>query len=107
MFIPFFVRVDNMLHSIKPEDVVCLQMKENYLHIYLTNRKPLVVRSTLTDALSKLPDSIFIKTHRSFAVSILFMDKIERYNLVVGKKDIPIARNLYNHVLDQLVILGD
>ncbi len=37
---------------------------------------------------------MFIKTHRSFAASIYFIDKIARDHLTVGKELFPLASNI-------------
>lgn len=104
---PFFVKIDNCLYNIRPEEVTYLESKENYVHIHFRKDNSIIVRSTLTDALNKLPEDMFIKVHRSYAVSVYVMDRIEKYNLVVGKKSIPIGRNQYYNVLKQLTILGE
>ena len=49
---------------------------------------------------------MFIKTHRSFAVSIYFIDNIARDHLTVGKEPIPIARQYYRSVIEQLNVIG-
>jgi len=63
------------------------------------------VRSTLSNALKKLPPEIFLKTHRSYAVNILYVDFIQRDHLLVGDKIVPIAKQYYKSVMGKLNII--
>lgn len=111
MLKPFFVWQNKALKSIRPEEVVYLSTQGNYTEIYLSNaKKPYLVRSTLSGALKKLPPEIFIKTHRSYAVSIYYIDTVARDHLnltvVVGKeKVVPIARQYYKSTIKQLIVM--
>lgn len=107
MMKPFFVWQNKELKSIPAEEVMYLSTEGNYTEIYLLNaKKPYMVRSTLSGALKKLPPEIFMKTHRSFAVSVYFIDTIARDHLTIGKKPIPIARQYYKSLIRQLNIIG-
>jgi len=50
------------------------------------------------------PD-MFIKTHRSYAASIHFIDDVARDHLIVGGEAIPISRQYYKPVIRQLNII--
>jgi len=105
MLKPFFVWQDKMLKKVHPEDVICLFTEKNYTKIFLSDKSYYMVRSTLSNALKKLPDDIFIKTHRSFAVSVLYIDSIYKDHLVVGDEPVPIARQYYKSVRNKLNII--
>ena len=64
-----------------------------------------MVRSTLSGALSKLPPEIFIKIHRSLAASIYFIEAIDKNQLIVGGEPIPISKQYYGSILEQLNII--
>lgn len=107
---PFFVWQNKELKSVRPEEVVCLAAEGNYTKIHLSDKKTYLVRSTLTGALKKLHPEIFIKVHRGFAVSVLFIDTVARDHLnltvVVDKsKVVPIARQYYQSLIEQLIML--
>lgn len=105
MLKPFFVWQNKVLKSVSPEDVMCLETEGNYTRIVLSNKSFYHVRSSLSAALKKLPPDMFIKTHRSFAASIHFIEDIARDHLTVGGLPIPIARQYYKPVLRQLNII--
>lgn len=111
MLKPFFVWRDKELKSVRPEEVVCLVTKGNYTKIYLSDEKHYLVRTTLTRALERLNPEVFIKVHRKFAVSVIFIDTVARDHLnltvVVDKsKVVPIARQYYQSLINQLIMLG-
>jgi DNA-binding LytR/AlgR family response regulator len=105
MLKPFFVWDNKVLKRIKPEEVMCLVAVKNYTRIYLSNKTQCLARSSLSGALKKLPSDIFIKTHRSCAVSIYFIDNIAKDHLTIGKETIPIGRQYYRSFIRQLNII--
>lgn len=105
MLKPFFVWQNKVLKSVRPEDVALLITEGNYTRIVLSNESYFMVRTSLSKTLKKLPPEIFIKTHRSFAASILYIDNVSRDHLTIGQLSVPIARQYYKTVIDQLNII--
>ncbi len=105
MLKPFFVRQDKMLKKINPRDVIGLATEGNYTRIFLADRSYYMVRSTLSNALKKLPPDIFIKTHRSFAASVYYIDIVYKDHLLVGEEPIPIGKQYYKSLMDKLTII--
>jgi DNA-binding LytR/AlgR family response regulator len=102
---PFFVYQDKVLVKIKPEEVVGLSTEDNYTKIIFSDKSELMVRSTLASALKKLPPELFIRVHRGIAVSILYIDTIDRDHLTIGNEAVPIAKQFYKSVIEQLTII--
>jgi len=102
---PFFVWQNKVLKNINPEHVMCLCTEGNYTKIILSDKSYYLVRSALSGALKKLPADMFIKTHRSFAASIYFIDNIARDHLTVKGESIPIARQYYRSVIERLNVI--
>ncbi len=105
MLTPFFVWQDKALKRIHPEDVMCLNTEGNYTRIVLSDKSYYLVRSTLSAALEKLPPDLFIRTHRSYAVSVQFIDNVARDHLIIEDEVVPIAKRYYNQLVDQLNIV--
>jgi DNA-binding LytR/AlgR family response regulator len=101
----FFVWKDKKLIPLNPENVMFLKTTGNYTEIVLSNYKCFMVRATLSNALKKLPPDLFIKTHRAWAASILHIVNVERDAVTVGKTAVPIARQLYKTVIEQLNVI--
>ncbi|MFL5744892.1 MAG: LytR/AlgR family response regulator transcription factor [Niastella sp.] len=105
MLKPFFVWQDKKLIRLDPVDVMFLKTQKNYTSIVLSNNTYFMVRTSLSNALKKLPSDLFIKTHRSWAASILYIVNVERDTLRVGEEEIPIARQYYKEVIEQLNVI--
>lgn len=105
MLKPFFVWQDKKLMKIKPEDVMCLYTEGNYTKIILSNKTFYMIRSTLENALEKLPSDVFIQIHRSFAVSIYYVDTIEKDHLTMGEESIPVTKQYYDMLGEKLNII--
>ncbi|MGM0408784.1 MAG: LytR/AlgR family response regulator transcription factor, partial [Bacteroidota bacterium] len=73
----------------------------DYVKIHLTD-KMVVTRETITSIEAKLPKNEFIRTHRSFIVSLGKIDSFTSELVEIGKKQIPISRSYKNEVLLQL-----
>jgi DNA-binding LytR/AlgR family response regulator len=107
MLKPFFVWREKMLIKVQPEEVVYLFTEKNYTKIVLENKEKHVymVRSTLLNTLKKLPPDLFIKTHRSYAVSVYYIDGVFKDHLIAGEYTIPIAKQHYKSVRNKLNII--
>jgi DNA-binding LytR/AlgR family response regulator len=105
MLMPFFVRQDRMLVKVNPIDVVGLSTEGNYTRIFLSDKTYYLVRSTLSNALKKLSPDIFIKTHRSYAASVYYIDRVFKDHLLIGKEPIPIGKQYYKSVMSKLTII--
>jgi DNA-binding LytR/AlgR family response regulator len=105
MLKPFFVWQNKTLKSVNPREVMCLETEQNYTKVILSDKSYYMVRSTLASALKKLPPDMFIKTHRSYAASIYYIDSVARDHLIIGDESIPIARQYYRSVMEQLIII--
>ncbi|WP_417886107.1 LytR/AlgR family response regulator transcription factor [Zunongwangia sp.] len=96
-----FVKIDRKMVKINFNELLFIESYSDYLKIHLlTDTK--ITRETITAIEEKLPKSKFIRTHRSFIISI---DKIESYTndqLVIQQKSIPISRSFKEQVLEKL-----
>ena len=96
-----FIKIDRQMVKINFNELLFIESYSDYLKIHLlTDTK--ITRETITAIEEKLPKSKFIRTHRSFIISI---DKIESYTneqLVIQQKSIPISRSFKEQVLEKL-----
>src|SRR5687767_7056966 len=105
MLKPFFVWENKELVRVQPEQVVFLETQRNYTKIYLADKKYYLVRSSLSTALKKLPSDQFIKIHRSFVVSLHYIDRINTDHLVVGNEGLPIGKQYYKSLIERLNVI--
>jgi len=96
-----FVRSDRKMIKISFSEILFIESIADYVKINLKD-KTVVTRETISNIEARLPARNFIRTHRSFVVSI---DKIESYTnelLEIGKRQIPISRSYKTEILKRL-----
>jgi DNA-binding LytR/AlgR family response regulator len=86
-----FVRADYSLVKIMLEDILFVEGLDDYLKIYIADRKPIVARMTMKGMLEKLPARDFIRVHRSFIVPLKRIDRLRNKNLLVAGREIPVG----------------
>ena len=64
--------------------------------------KTVVTRETIANIETKLPQKDFIRTHRSFIVSISAIDLFTNEYIEIGKRQLPVSRSYKNEVLKKL-----
>ena len=84
-----------------------LAAEENYCRIHTLDRQ-LLVRTTLLEALDKLPARLFLRVHRSHVIGLLHVTQVRRagrrYAVVLGTgATVPVSRS---HVADVRARLG-
>lgn len=97
----FFVRADRKMIKIDFAEIRFVESLSDYVKIHLAD-KTVVTRETITNIEAKLPQKDFIRTHRSFIVSIRNIDSFTGESIEMGKKQIPISRSYKKEVLQKL-----
>jgi DNA-binding LytR/AlgR family response regulator len=105
MMKPLFFWQGKLLKKVNPLEVVCLITQNNYTRVCMSDKTYYLVRSTLSSIMQKLPADIFIQTHRSYAVSVFFIDDLAKDHLNIGPDAIPISKQFYDRVINSLQII--
>jgi len=87
----FFIRADYSLIKILFSDILYIEGLDDYLKIHIQNQKTVVARMTLKAILQKLPETEFIRVHRSFIIPISKISKIRNKIIFIGQAEIPIS----------------
>lgn len=72
------------------DEILYLEASGNYVTFVLPGRSVLS-RSTMAEAVAQLPAGRFVRVHRSYVVAIDKIDKVERIQVTLGKKVIPVS----------------
>ncbi len=98
-----FVKSDYKLIKINLSDILFLSGLRDYTQIFLKGKtSPLTTLQNLKDFESKLPESGFIRVHRSYIISLSQVDSISRNEISIGTHNIPIG-NAYRQLLDDMI----
>ncbi|MGE5409976.1 MAG: LytR/AlgR family response regulator transcription factor [Clostridiales bacterium] len=71
--------VEGKPEFIKLSDIVCIEAENIYSTVYLNNGHNLLIRKSLRNWEQILPDSEFLRIHRSTIININFIDRIEKW----------------------------
>ncbi|MFN3530129.1 MAG: LytR/AlgR family response regulator transcription factor [Bacteroidia bacterium] len=99
----FFVKDGYDWVKVEMDEVSHLQSDGNLLHIYQRNGIRISTRMTLQDMLNTLPGDLFLRVHKSYAVAIEAVKKIERHQLTLEGGLVPLASSYREQVLGRLI----
>jgi DNA-binding LytR/AlgR family response regulator len=104
---PFFFRQDGLLKKIKLDEILFLEVDDNYVKFHAADYK-LMVRATLDAVLKQIPQSLFVQVHRSFAVSVHHVVEIGRVfvELAGMEKAVPVSKLYFPEFIKQINIIG-
>ena len=92
-----FLKADKVDHKILFSDIKYIEGCGNYIKVF-TNNKMIIAAETMTTIEKNLPAELFVRTHKSFIVSIKKIDQIEGNIIRIGKSVIPIGNYYRMHV---------
>ena len=97
----FFVKCNGRHEKIILADLLFIEAADNYVQIHTKERK-LLVYHTLKNMEQHLPNSHFIKVHKSFIVAFDKIDTLEGNQLLIGQHIIPVSRNFKYAVVERV-----
>ncbi len=87
-----FVRADYKLYRINLNDILYVEGLKDYVKIY-TGDKPILTQTSMKALEEKLPAKDFIRVHRSFIVAFNKIDFVQKHQVTIGRKEIPVSEN--------------
>jgi len=100
----FYVNIDRRLIKIDLPQIYLIEAKGDYIHIK-TEDKNYVVHSTLKKIEEKLPESLFLKVHRSYIINVKKIIDIEDNSVLIKKDVIPVSRSKRPELMKRLDLL--
>ncbi|WP_166382253.1 MULTISPECIES: LytR/AlgR family response regulator transcription factor [unclassified Polaribacter] len=100
----FYVNIDRRLIKIDLPSIYLIEAKGDYIKIK-TESKDYIVHSTLKKIEEKLPDSLFLKIHRSYIINIKKIIDIEDNSVLIKKDVIPVSRSKRPELMKRLDLL--
>jgi len=80
------------IHQVFINDILYIEGARNYLFVY-TKEKKIMTLMRMKELEDQLPSENFIRIHKSFIISSKHIDLIERHQVTINEKQIPIGRN--------------
>lgn len=96
-----FVKHHDKMVKIIIENILYIEADRNYCRIYTKNKEFLLV-CTLKNLEKKLPDTHFVRIHRSYVVNISQIDEVSNNHILIIRKVIPISKTYRQGLLKRL-----
>jgi two-component system, LytTR family, response regulator len=93
-----YFRADRKMVKVLLNDILYIESMKDYVKVF-TNANTIVTKQSISSVETMLPERKFVRTHRSYIVSV---DKIRSFTneiLEIGKAEIPIGKLYRNSVL--------
>ncbi|MDP5121189.1 MAG: response regulator [Spirosomaceae bacterium] len=85
-------------------DILWLKADGNYVEIHLHDRKELI-RNSLSQFLEKLNKPNFFRTHKSYAVNLDFLTRVEPTEVFILDTAIPITKSYHAELIERIEIM--
>lgn len=94
-----FLKENQITHKVFLNDILFIQAYGNYLKFF-TDQKMIMVAETMKNIAAKLPESQFMRVHKSYIVSLAKIDQIEGNQIRVKNEVVPVG-NKYRLLFEQ------
>jgi len=99
-----FIKSGTQIHKIITDEISFIEAQGNYIYIHTANNKIMTLTS-MNDIINKLPESDYMRIHKSFIVALWHIDVIEKHQLFINNTAIPIGvtyREQFHQRINQL-----
>ncbi|MEO9802904.1 MAG: LytTR family DNA-binding domain-containing protein [Reichenbachiella sp.] len=96
-----YLKVEKRLEKIFFKDIVYIESLKNYIKVK-TTEKEIVAYKSLTAMQNSLPESKFLRVHRSFIICLDFVDSFSPNQITLRDENIPIGRSYKKKVKKML-----
>lgn len=87
-----FLKADYKIRRINYDEILYIEGLKDYIKIYLKGEvKPVISHCSLKLLESKLPESNFMRIHRSFIVNLNCVSLVDRFRIVFGNEYLPVS----------------
>jgi DNA-binding LytR/AlgR family response regulator len=86
-----YVRSDYALVKISFSEILYLETLDDYIKIHQIGKKPILTLMSMKKMLEQLPDSEFIRVHRSYIVPLNKIESVRAKSISLGVTEIPIG----------------
>ncbi len=96
-----FVKSDKEMVKVLFEDILYLESYGDYIKIH-TKDKMILIRETIKEMEKKLPNSLFLRIHRSYIVPLAKIVSYTKEFVIIHGKQIAVSKTYINRLLKSL-----
>jgi DNA-binding LytR/AlgR family response regulator len=101
-----FLKVNKKLVKVNLNDILYIESLKDYIKV-ITKIGDYVVHKSLSAITEELPQSNFIRVHRSYTISINKIEAIEGNTVEIASRKIPIGRNYLKITKERILNTND
>ncbi len=101
-----FLKVNKKLMKVNLNDILFIESLKDYIKV-ITILGDYVVHKSLTAITEELPQSNFIRIHRSYTISINKINALEGNTIEISGKKIPIGRNYLKQTKERIFNINE
>ncbi|GLB52455.1 DNA-binding response regulator [Neptunitalea chrysea] len=94
------VKVDYKIKQISLNEILFIESLDDYVRIHLKDNTNIVTRTTLKSMLEKLPETQFMRVHRSYIVAIDKLSSYYKQTIKIGDFTIPVSETYKKALTD-------
>ena len=98
----FFVKCNGKIEKVLYDDLIYVEAMLNYIILHTTDKK-MIVYHTIKSIAEQLPETMFLKIHKSTIINTTKIKSIEGNEIDMGKAKVIISQNLHDVVLKAIV----
>ena len=101
-----FLKVNKKLIKVNLNDILYIESLKDYIKV-ITNIGDYVVHKSLSAITEELPQSNFIRVHRSYSISINKIEALEGNTIEIANRKIPIGRNYLKLTKERILNINE
>ena len=87
-----FIKQNYKFVKVNLRDILYFEVDGNHSYI-VTNVHKYILRHSLSAILEKLNQPFFVRTHRSYAININYLDTFNDHSIFIGERELPLGRH--------------
>jgi len=99
-----YLKADRIMHKIFVSEILYVESWKDYVRIYFTDGKYMLVKQPLSAIENLLSQHDFLRVHRSYIVSVNKISGYTGMSIRLGTTEIPIGRLYKQSVMNQLTV---
>ncbi|GAO41381.1 LytTR family DNA-binding domain-containing protein [Flavihumibacter petaseus] len=105
-FPPIFISQPPYWLALTALDIAAISADGVYSRFHINDGSYHLVRSSLAASLRDVPQGLFIRINRTYAVNIYYIKKINKDHVEIGKDQIEFTKPYYAKAMKSLILIG-
>lgn len=98
----FYVKEDGVFVKLCHQDILYIEGEKDYIFIHTPEKRHMVLTS-MKAAQSRLPESTFMRVHRSYIINVSHVKALEGNTLHIGNAEVPVSKQYRDDVYERII----